>query len=93
VRAARALNRELLPLYWDIGKGIVEKQKALVGRCDCGDAGGRSAERLSQGEGFSARNLWDMQRLYLADTDAAILRQLVAELAIPRQWPHSVRQQ
>lgn len=27
--AARAVNRELITLYWDIGKAIVEKQQAL----------------------------------------------------------------
>jgi hypothetical protein len=25
--AARAVNRELILLYWDIGEGIVEKQR------------------------------------------------------------------
>ena len=27
--AARAVNRDLILLYWDIGRGIVEKQKTL----------------------------------------------------------------
>ena len=27
--AARAVNRDLIMLYWDIGRGIVEKQQVL----------------------------------------------------------------
>jgi len=27
--AARTINRELILLYWDIGRGIVEKQQQL----------------------------------------------------------------
>jgi hypothetical protein len=27
--AARAVNRDVILLYWDIGRGIVEKQQAL----------------------------------------------------------------
>lgn len=29
--ALRAVNKELIDLYWDIGKAIVEKQKNLIG--------------------------------------------------------------
>lgn len=29
ISAARAVNRELLLLYWDIGRGIMEKQEDL----------------------------------------------------------------
>jgi hypothetical protein len=29
VRATRSVNRELITLYWDIGKAIVERQKRL----------------------------------------------------------------
>jgi hypothetical protein len=31
LQAGRAVNRELVMLYWDIGRGIVERQKALAG--------------------------------------------------------------
>lgn len=58
ISATRAANRELILLYWDLGRGIVEKQQAL--------GWGKSVvERLSadlQAEfpgarGFSANNL------------------------------------
>jgi predicted nuclease of restriction endonuclease-like (RecB) superfamily len=56
ISAARAANRELILLYWDIGRGIVEKQQSL--------GWGKSVvERLSV-RGFSANNLWLMRQLY-----------------------------
>ena len=79
--AARAVNRELILLYWDIGRGIVEKQEAL--------GWGKSVvERLSrdlQGEfpgmsGFSARNLWDMRRLFEAYASSKFLAQAARDL-------------
>ena len=66
LRAMRAVNRELLSLYSDIGKSIVEKQKNL--------GWGKSVvENLSQDvqkefpgiKGFSVDNLWRMRKFYL----------------------------
>ncbi len=56
VSAARTVNRELILLYWDIGRGIVEKQRIR----GWGEA---VVERLAKGlqaafpggSGFSAR--------------------------------------
>jgi predicted nuclease of restriction endonuclease-like (RecB) superfamily len=81
LQAGRAVNRELVMLYWDIGRGIVEKQKAA----DWGDA---VVERLAADlraefpdmRGFSGRNVWDMKRLYLAWSEPEFLQQAVAEL-------------
>jgi predicted nuclease of restriction endonuclease-like (RecB) superfamily len=65
ISAARAANRELILLYWDMGCGIVEKQQGL--------GWGKSVvEQLSadlQAEfpglrGFSANNLWLMRQFY-----------------------------
>jgi predicted nuclease of restriction endonuclease-like (RecB) superfamily len=77
--AARVVNREMILLYWDIGDAIVEKQKAL-------GWGEGVISRLSKDlrtafpliTGFSARNLRDMKRLYLAYCDPKIWRQAVA---------------
>lgn len=30
IAVARAANRELILLYWDLGRGIVEKQEVMV---------------------------------------------------------------
>ena len=80
--AARRINHEMIFLYWDIGHGIVQKQKAL--------GWGESvvemvAEELRKAfpsmSGFSPRNVRDMKRFYLAYSDEAIWRQPVAKLA------------
>ena len=81
ISAARSVNRELILLYWDIGRGIVEKQEKL-------GWGESVIERLSgdlrlafpETRGFSPRNLWDMKRLFNAYSNAGIWRQLVAKL-------------
>ena len=82
IRAALAVNRELIELYWDIGKLITVRQK--------NEGWGKSVvERLSadlrnefpQIAGFSPRNIWRMRSLYLAWTKGIQkLTQAVAEL-------------
>ncbi len=79
--AARSVNRELILLYWDIGRGIVEKQKVA----GWGDA---VVEQLAADlraefpdmRGFSARNIWEMKRLYLACSESEFLQQAAAEI-------------
>ncbi len=79
--AARAVSRELVLLYWDIGRGIVEKQRTA----GWGDA---VVERLAADlraefpdmRGFSPRNIWDMRRFCMACTDARFLSQAVREM-------------
>lgn len=70
VRAALAANRELIELYWDVGRAIVGRQQS--------DEWGTSViERLSrdlraafpEAHGFSPRNLWRMRQFYLAYTE------------------------
>ena len=82
ISAARAVNRELVLLYWDIGRGIVEKQQTA----GWGDA---VVERLAADlraefpdmRGFSPRNIWDMRRFYAACTDSEFLAQAAQKLA------------
>jgi len=87
LKAMQAVNRELLGLYTDIGKSIVEKQENL--------GWGRSVvENLSQDlqrefpgvKGFSARNLWLMRSFYLEYKTETKLQPLVAEIS----WSHNV---
>lgn len=86
-RAVLTINNELISLYLDIGKRIVETQKDM--------GWGKSVvEQLAQDirrefpdvKGFSARNLWDMRRFYLAYKDNPNLRQVVAEIP----WGHNL---
>lgn len=79
--AARAVNRELILLYWDIGRGIVEKQQTA----GWGDA---VVERLAADlraefpdmRGFSVANLWRMKQVYLVHTSPEFLAQAAREL-------------
>jgi len=79
--AARAVNRELVLLYWDIGRGIAEKQQAA----GWGDS---VVERLAADlraafpdmSGFSVVNLWRMKQLYIEHTSPEFLSQAVRVL-------------
>jgi predicted nuclease of restriction endonuclease-like (RecB) superfamily len=82
IKAALSINRELIELYWDIGKCITERQKQ--------EGWGKSVvERLAtdlrneflQISGFSSRNIWRMRAFYLAWTEEVQkLTQVVAVL-------------
>ena len=79
--AARAMNRDMILLYWDIGRAIVEKQQSLGwGESVVEMVSADLRREFPQITGFSPRNVWDMKRFYLAYADEAIWRQTVAEL-------------
>ncbi len=79
--AARAINRELISLYWDIGKAIVDQQLRLGWGKSVVEQIARDLRTAFPGaQGFSARNVWDMRRLYDEYTGEEILRQVVAEM-------------
>jgi predicted nuclease of restriction endonuclease-like (RecB) superfamily len=81
ISAARAVNRDLILLYWDIGRGIVEKQKTLGWGESVVEMVSADLQRaFPQITGFSPRNVWDMKRFYLAYADPAIWPQAVAKL-------------
>ncbi len=92
ISAARAINNELVLLYWDIGRVIVEKQQTA----GWGDS---VVERLAADlraefpdmRGFSPRNIWDMRRFYAAYTDSNFLSQAGRERA-RNQEPSILRQ-
>ncbi len=87
LRAVSAANREVMTLYFDIGRSIVGRQEH--------DGWGRGVIDLlafdlkvefPEVEGFSPRNLWRMRAFYLAwRGDSEILPQAVAELP----WGHN----
>ncbi|MFZ1691643.1 MAG: PDDEXK nuclease domain-containing protein [Flavobacteriales bacterium] len=82
--AARAVNHELVLLYWDIGKGIVQKQRKLGWGDGVVERLSRDLNKYYPGTfGFSSRNLWDMRRFFEAWASPPILRQAVAELEKP----------
>jgi hypothetical protein len=81
ISAAGAVNRDLILLYWDIGRGIVVKQEALGwGQFVIDRISADLQETFPATTGFSPRNLRDMKRFYLAYADETIWRQAVAKL-------------
>ena len=67
ISAARRVNHELILLYWDIGRGIVEKQQALGWGESVVEMIAADLQRAFPSmSGFSPRNVWDMRRLYEA---------------------------
>lgn len=78
------MNRELVLLYWDIGRGIVEKQRT-------GGWGEAGVERLAadlraefaEMRGFSSFNVWRMRQIYLEYTSAEFLAQAAPEIDSP----------
>lgn len=85
--ALRKVNRELISLYWDIGRLIVERQqnagwgKSIVENL----ANDLQAEFPGIG-GFSARNIWNMRNFFLTYSENEKLQPLVAEIG----WTHNL---
>jgi predicted nuclease of restriction endonuclease-like (RecB) superfamily len=81
ISAARAVNRDLILLYWDIGRGIVEKQRTLGwGEAVVEMVSADLQRAFPQMTGFSPRNVWDMRRLYETYTAPEFLAQAVREI-------------
>jgi predicted nuclease of restriction endonuclease-like (RecB) superfamily len=85
--ALKAVNKELITLYWDIGRMIVGRQQ--------GDSWGKSVVQRLAGDlqkdfpgiqGFSARNIWYMRSFYSTYAGKAKLQPLVAEIG----WTHNL---
>lgn len=85
--ALRAVNKELIALYWDIGKMIVEKQHD-------NSWGKTVVEELSKDlikefpgiSGFSASNLWRMRTFYCFYANNTKLAPMVREIG----WTHNI---
>jgi predicted nuclease of restriction endonuclease-like (RecB) superfamily len=91
--AGRAVNRELVLLYWDIGRGIVEKQNLLGWGDSVVEALAKDLGEAFPGmRGFSASSLWRMRQLYSALTAPEFLAQLARELAAKANQPEILAQ-
>lgn len=88
VSAARKINHELILLYWDIGRGIVEKQQALGwGESVVEMVAADLRQAFPSMNGFSPRNVWYMRRLYEACSAPDFLSQVVREMSKSVQTP------
>ncbi len=85
--ALKSVNKELICLYWDIGKMITKKQE--------GKTWGKSiVEQLSKDlqtefsgmKGFSERNIWYMRNIYNIYSKNLKLQPMVAEIG----WTHNI---
>ena len=80
--ALKSVNKELINLYWDIGKSITAKQKKLGWGKSIVETLARDLQKEFSGiHGFSARNLWNMRTFYLTYKDSQKLQPLVAEIS------------
>jgi len=81
ISAARHVNRDMILLYWDIGRAIDEKQKIH----SWGDAVVEMVARdlnvaFPGATGFSPQNVWRMRQFYRDHTDTQFLAQFVRDL-------------
>jgi predicted nuclease of restriction endonuclease-like (RecB) superfamily len=87
LRAALAVNEELILLYWEIGRDILDRQ-------DSAGWGAKIVDRLSadlkhdfpEMTGFSPRNLKYMRALAEAFPNREIVQQVIAQLP----WGHAI---
>jgi len=88
VRAALAVNRELVLLYWRIGKEILTRQQQEGWGAGVIDRLARDLRaEFPDMRGLSPRNLKYMRTFAEAWPDGSIVQQLVAQLP----WGHNVR--
>ena len=85
--ALRAVNQELLSLYWDLGELIVKKQEAFGWGKYVVEQLAKELEKEFPGtRGFSSQNLWRMRSFFLAYRGHEILSPLVREIG----WTHNI---
>jgi predicted nuclease of restriction endonuclease-like (RecB) superfamily len=81
IKAYKSLNKELIKLYWDIGKSIVEKQEKYGwGKSIVENLSIDLRKEFSGVKGYSSQNLWYMRQFYLEYKNAPNLQQLVGEI-------------
>lgn len=92
IRSALAANRELLALYWDIGRLILDRQQQegwgakVIGRLSV------DLQRELPGQaGFSPRNLKYMRAFAAAWPETAIVQQPAAQLSETKPAPAAER--
>jgi predicted nuclease of restriction endonuclease-like (RecB) superfamily len=81
ISAARAVNCDVILLYWDIGRAIVEKQQALGWGDAVVEIVAADLRRAFPGmRGFSPSNVWRMRQFFLLHAQSDFLAQAAREL-------------
>jgi predicted nuclease of restriction endonuclease-like (RecB) superfamily len=85
--ALKAVNQELIALYWDIGRSIVDRQQtAGWGKAIVEQLASDIRAEFPGISGFSAANLWRMRLFYVTYADNEKLAPLVREIG----WTHNL---
>ena len=80
-RAFRAVNHELISMYWEIGKYVSEKVKINAwGKSIVNEFSNFVQERYIGIKGFSSQNIWRMKQFYETYKDNEKLSALPREL-------------
>jgi len=80
--ALKTVNKELIRLYWEIGKSIVEKQEKLGWGKAVVETLAKDLQKEFPGmHGFSAQNLWRMRQFYKTYAGNEKLSPLVREIS------------
>ena len=80
--ALKAVNKEMIALYWEIGRRITEQQAALGWGKSVMENLSRYIQKEFPGiKGFGVSNMWDMARFYSEYRSNEILQPLVGEIS------------
>jgi predicted nuclease of restriction endonuclease-like (RecB) superfamily len=85
--ALKAVNKELITLYWDIGRMIVDRQdKQGWGKSVVGNLAADLQKEFPGARGYSTQNLWYMRQFYKEYANSEKLQPLVGEIG----WAHNL---
>lgn len=85
--ALKAVNKELINLYWEIGKDIIQKQEEFGwGKSIVQSLSDELQKEFVGIKGFSVQNLWNMRQFYLEYSQDEKLQTLSREIG----WSHNV---
>ena len=80
--ALKAVNKEMIALYWEIGRRITEQQAALGWGKSVVENLSRDIQKEFPGiKVFGVSNMWDMARFYAEYRSNEILQPLVGEIS------------
>ena len=85
--ALKAVNKELISLYWSIGESIVQRQETYGwGKSVVKNLSEELQKEFVGMKGFSERNLWNMRNFYIEYRESQKMQTLSAEVT----WSHNV---
>jgi predicted nuclease of restriction endonuclease-like (RecB) superfamily len=85
--ALKAVNKEIICLYWDLGRMIVQRQERHGwGKSTVVNLAGDLQSEFPGVSGYSSDNLWRMRKFYLLYKDNEKLAPLVQEIS----WSHNI---